>query len=622
MTINAPVILSWTRAGTPVELHSALETLGAEYPLTENGAGLKVTFRQAGEPGRLCVRCQAEGVEIAYGSRPAALRGVAHALAGREADEVTAFSTFGIMLDCSRNAVMTVPYLKKWMRRLSLLGYNMVMLYTENTYELPDEPYFGYMRGAYSAGEVKELDAYAVTLGMELVACIQTLGHMEQILKWGSYRPVMDTEQVLLVDGEKTYELIEKMVKFWAEALGSRRIHVGMDEAHSLGRGVFMDQSGYERPFDVFNRHLRKVGAICEKYSLKPLIWSDMYFRMSNPKHDYYDRDSAIPEEVKAAIPRSVDLVYWDYCSKDEAFYSEWIRRHRELGGGPVMASGIWTWARFWYDHKQTVATVTPCLNACSKAKVREFLFTLWGDGGGYCEYDSALAGLTWGADLAFGGTGADGAVAPLFAAVCGGDYRTQLIPGDLQLKLNQDKLEVKTPTMMWDDPLFGIGWAEYQAVDPACWSLVLERFRAMREALVPEVGAINGGDLSYALSIVDLLVKKLEFRRALVPAYEARDRAELLRLVQSEIPQILEAVDELQKTFRRQWLRRNKPFGMEVTQIRFGAQTVRYNETAQRIRELLAGEIESIPELDVKIKNAGELVSFFDWLATGSLRI
>jgi hypothetical protein len=395
-----------------------------------------------------------------------------------------------------------------------------------------------------------------------------------------------------------------------------------MDEAHALGRGKFLDKHGFERQFDIFNRHLKKVCAICEQHGLKPMLWSDMYFRMSNPKHDYYDRSSVIPDEVKAQIPKSVDLVYWDYYTKDEEFYSEWIRRHRELGGEPVMGSGLWTWARFWYDHEQTVAAVVPCINACRKEKVQELLFTMWGDGGGYCEFDSALTGLSWSADLAFGGSGADADVAPMFAAVCGGDFLTQLIPSGLQMKLGKDKPEVKASSIMWDDPLLGIAWAEYRTADPECWTLVIGKLRTMREQLTPALGNANGGDIEYAWSICDLFIKKLEFRDALVNSYEKKDQTELLRLTQNEIPKILAAVEKLQESFRRQWLRRNKPFGMEVVQIRLGAMTVRYNETSRRIQEMLDGKIESIPELDVKIKNVGELVGFFDWLATGSLRV
>ena len=53
----------------------------------------------------------------------------------------------GFMLDCSRNAVMKVEEIKRLISLLALLGYTYLELYTEDTYELPDEPYFGYQRG-------------------------------------------------------------------------------------------------------------------------------------------------------------------------------------------------------------------------------------------------------------------------------------------------------------------------------------------------------------------------------------------------------------------------------------------------------------------------------------------
>lgn len=65
------------------------------------------------------------------------------------------------MLDCSRNAVPKVSALKKFMDVLQKMGYNTLELYGEDTYEVEGEPYLGYMRGRYSASEIKELDAYA-----------------------------------------------------------------------------------------------------------------------------------------------------------------------------------------------------------------------------------------------------------------------------------------------------------------------------------------------------------------------------------------------------------------------------------------------------------------------------
>ena len=57
------------------------------------------------------------------------------------------FDSLGVMLDCSRNAVMTVDELKRYITVLNKMGYNQFQLYTENTYEIEGEPYFGYHRG-------------------------------------------------------------------------------------------------------------------------------------------------------------------------------------------------------------------------------------------------------------------------------------------------------------------------------------------------------------------------------------------------------------------------------------------------------------------------------------------
>ena len=46
------------------------------------------------------------------------------------------FERNGLMLDCSRNAVFTVEKVKFLIRTLAKLGMNVLMLYTEDTYEV------------------------------------------------------------------------------------------------------------------------------------------------------------------------------------------------------------------------------------------------------------------------------------------------------------------------------------------------------------------------------------------------------------------------------------------------------------------------------------------------------
>lgn len=45
----------------------------------------------------------------------------------------------GVMLDCSRNAVVRPEQVKKYIDILQRLGYNSLMLYTEDTYEVDNQ---------------------------------------------------------------------------------------------------------------------------------------------------------------------------------------------------------------------------------------------------------------------------------------------------------------------------------------------------------------------------------------------------------------------------------------------------------------------------------------------------
>ena len=65
----------------------------------------------------------------------------------------------GVMLDCSRGAVYTVPAIQKFIDLIAQMGYGSLQLYTEDVYTLEGEPYFGYMRGRYSEDELRSLDA-------------------------------------------------------------------------------------------------------------------------------------------------------------------------------------------------------------------------------------------------------------------------------------------------------------------------------------------------------------------------------------------------------------------------------------------------------------------------------
>jgi len=604
--------LTYASEKTDPQLRDALRTLAEEYPVgEETGGDLHVVFRHAPGPRGYRIQKDAAVMRIDYADPISALRAVGTMLArgagAAGVEERTAFKTFGIMLDCSRNAVMTVSHLKKWLRRLALLGYNMAMLYTEDTYRLEGEPFFGYQRGAYTPDELREIDAYARRLGIEMIPCIQTLGHLAQILKWPAYRSVKDTGSVLLAGEPKTYELIEKMIRHWSEVFRSRRIHVGMDEAHDLGRGRFLDRFGYRNGFEIFNEHLDRVVAICRRYGYEPMIWSDMYFRLGSKTGDYYDPDAAVPEAVKAKIPRQVRLVYWDYYHVDDGFYTDWIGRHRAMGFEPIMASGVWTWGALWHATNYTEPKAGACVRACQAAGVEEIFFTMWGDDGAMCDFDSAWAGLTYVSELAHAGRVDETAAAARFAALCGGDYRANRLAGHLSFfePAGVADGDVSTgvwawPTL-WDDPLLGIYWNDKRAETPNVWMKALEHYQNLADRLgepAAKQSDLSGGDLGHARLLAELLAKKIQVRARLEEAYARRDAA-ALRQVDRQARMVIELAAALDQSYRRQWLRRNKPFGLEVVQVRLAGLIRRYRELGERIGELLDGKIDRIAELE-----------------------
>ena len=175
---------------------------------------------------------------------------------------------FGIMLDCSRNAVMNVKSVKELIINMEKLGYNCLQLYTEDTYELNGEPLFGHLRGRYSKAELKEIDAFAALHGVELMPCIQTLAHLNQLFYWEKFYEVLDNTDILLVGDDKTYALIEKMFETCAECFTSRIINIGMDEAWLLGAGTYYDKYGPTERETIFLSHLNKLSEIAKKYGI------------------------------------------------------------------------------------------------------------------------------------------------------------------------------------------------------------------------------------------------------------------------------------------------------------------------------------------------------------------
>lgn len=505
------------------------------------------------------------------------------------------FRRFGTMIDCSRGAVMTVDAVKKWIDTTTDLGYNTLMLYTEDTYEIEGQPYFGYLRGRYSHKELKEIDDYAASKGMELIPCIQTLAHMEAIFRWWkAYHEIRDCGDILLVGEEKTYELIDAMFATLHKCFRSRTVNIGMDEAHMLGRGQYQDIHGHQDRFDILLGHLQRVAEIAKKYDFELIMWGDMFFRLLNNEvlGDYYDRETTIPEKVRAMIPNNVNLIYWDYYSKDQARYERNICSHAAVKDNIWFAGGLWSWTGFAPHNQFSINATTAAFNACIEKGVKDVFLTLWGDDGAECGKFSLLPSLYYASELAKGNNDIE--------SIKEGFERKYGIRFDDFMLLDL----VGTPN---ENP---------DVVNPERYMLFNDCFMGILDSTIEEEGMSrsyipcaeklkafeNNKEYGYLFatmrSLCDVLAVKFELGAQTRKAYNAKDINALKQIVE-KYSNLLELLDVFYSRFRTQWFKENKPNGFELHDIRLGGLIQRVKHCRDRLNAYIAGEIDTLSELD-----------------------
>lgn len=501
------------------------------------------------------------------------------------------FDTFGVMIDMSRNAVMSMDGLKRFLPLLKKMGYNCVMLYTEDTYEVDGEPYFGYMRGRYSKAEMKEIDAFAESLGMTVVPCIQTLAHLNAIFRWGGFP--RDCDDILLTDDERTYELIDRMFSTLSECFKSRKIHIGMDEAHRLGRGKHLDLHGYEAVNSIMKRHLCRVCEIAQKYGYEVMIWSDMYFRSWNNDR-YYIPKSEIPREVVEAIPSNVKPVYWDYYHTDESYYEDMMYNHKQLSDDVWFAGGMWSWMGVIPYNRFTLKTMIPAINVCKKQGVRNVFMTMWGDDGAECSHFSQLPSLFYIAEYAKGNTDEE-KIKAKFKRLVGIDF-DEFMNVDCPNDVVPYEGKPRNPSkyMLYSD--YFNDFLDYTVKEGAG-----EKYAEYAEQLhaTAKKSRKYGYVFDTAAKLCDVMAIKYELGRRTRKAYEAKDKAELERLARNEYIKVEKLIRIYGRAFEKQWFADNKPHGFDVQDHRIGALLYRTDACRRRILDYTSGRIERINELD-----------------------
>lgn len=506
------------------------------------------------------------------------------------------FKTFGTMLDCSRNAVMTVESVKRWIDLTAKLGCNTLHLYMEDTYEVDGQPYFGHLRGRYSKAELKQIDAYAAAHGMQVIPCIQTLAHVNALFHWPVYREIHDAADILLTGDERTYALVDGMFRTLRECLRTNIVNIGMDEADLLGLGKYLTLHGYRDRFSILMEHLRRVSEMAKKYGFELLMWGDMFFRLAGG--DYFTNFNQdpklgeIPEEVRQLVPENIHLVYWDYFSRDRQSYERNIDAHNAIKSGSWFAGGLWTWAGFAPHNTFSIATMREAMKACHAKGVENVVMTMWGDNGAECSKFAVLPALFTVSQMA------------------------------------QDIDDVETIHANFERE-FGIPFEDFRALDligtqndsaeaiynPEKYLLYCDPFMGQFDNRVKSGDAAGYADCAARLAVYadhaeyGYLFRSLRALCAFLSvkadlgirtraAYLSGDKKAAKALC-TDYDAALERLAAFYAAYEQQWMHENKPQGFDVVDLRIGGQRQRLLHCRDRLLAYAEGQLDRIAELE-----------------------
>ena len=546
---------------------------GDKLTVKKTDSGAVITYSRKNEIYRalsLIERCIAEGNDI---------------------EETAKYTELTYMMDASRNAVPNLTDLKRFIRLLATLGYDSLMLYTEDTYELPGYPYFGHMRGRYTEAELKQIDEYSYSFGIELIPCIQTLAHVMAAIRWFPFANIKDNSDVLLAGAEETYTFIRAELEQCKRCFRSKRIHIGMDEAVGIGRGQYLDRNGYRNPSLIFSEHLARVLEICHEYSYEPMIWSDTFFREALGR--YYVTEGEFSDELISKLPKDVDMVYWDYYHDDPVMLDKMMELHKSMRCPVVFAGGGRKWDGFASNNHRSLVCSAAQLDYCEKYGIDRIIFTAWGDCTAEASTYLALPTAILFAERCYSDA-SDKALDERARSLFGLSFEDllafdllNLLPGRSQNVTNAAKY------LLYNDPLERLMDAHMDR------NTVAEAYLGHSKKLHALTRHEKFGYIYKTLALLsDVLTLKADLGWRLYDAYGASDKKALSRAAK-DIPVIIKRLRKFIVAFREQWYTENKTMGFAPQDLRIGGLIERLGSAKATVDAYVSGKIDRIEELE-----------------------
>jgi len=515
------------------------------------------------------------------------------------------FKELGVML--SMQAPLKEDFVINYMECMAALGYTYILLYMETSYEVKEYPFFGYMRGRYTAENLKRLDEEGEKLGLEVIPCIQTFGHLSDYLRWGAATPVKDSAECILADSEETYAFVEALIKTVKSIFRSKRVHIGFDEARGMGLGRYLINNDYPDRTELFCRHLVRVKEICKKYELEPMMWSDMPFRLGGDGHsDEYDEKSIIPKVVSEATD-GVAMCFWDYYNREYEPYDKCLKRHKQIfpDSEIVFSGGVWVLDNHIMNMPHTLNATIPAMKACIDNGIENVMATIWGNASN-TNMDQSIPGLAAFSEFCY--VGKECTKNEIYKAAA---YLTKMSRNFIEA-ISEFHLGYKNSLKLgsrfiWTDILYGLMRFDVDYGDAKV------RFENALERIKGESLPHDPDFMEYVTKLFEAAIIKCDILKDIRGRYKERDIDFLKKVSCDMIPELIPIYERIGELKTELWMRSTTPFGVENVQFEYADMISRLKFAKVRLDEFINGKIDIIEELEQEILDEG----YVDWCGT-----
>lgn len=330
-----------------------------------------------------------------------------------------AFAHRAFMLDVSRDRVPTMETLEWLIDVLGALRYNELQLYTEHTYAFEGHDVVWAEASPMRRAEIESLADRGRARGVELVANVNTFGHMERWLAHDAYLQRAEcpdgpademgrfvSKPSCLAPTPENADFGAGLARELADVVGSDRVMIGGDEPFELGLGVsarLADELGRDV---LYRTHLGRIMAPLLADGVEVLFWGDQFrtdpaaiewipdgatcviWNYEAPQDDsrMYDR---LPDGLRATLglPRDGHLGFEAHA-----------RLALECGTPTWLSAGTSTWNTFLGRNGNAAGNIDDAAVVGARAGVDGFLLTDWGDNGHHQPLAVSLPSMVRGA--------------------------------------------------------------------------------------------------------------------------------------------------------------------------------------------------------------------------------